>query len=405
MAKKNGGKTTAAGEAAYLRLRDIIMMPKNKVALDILKLWYTEEDAQILAAGPFKTVQMDQHTIEEYASQTGISEATIKETFERLSHRGLLFWFVDKRNGDKKKYMIPPLFPGLVEYYLISPHNSIDERREFIKKFHNLQELGFTIGADSAFSVFRVVPALKPGLDKRLIPVGKALEKEKSQILAYQDVKQIIHAAGKKENNIAILPCTCRTMAMMQKKSPDCEASVENCMTFGAPAHYSVAEGIGRYVTEEECLKILERAEKEGLIHCTQNTTDKHGFICNCCTCCCGIFSTAIENNLMGLFQKSDYVPVIDPDACTKCKKCLKYCNFNALMYHMGEKEDKSEDRVVVREDQCIGCGVCASNCPSEAIYLKKIRDQQPASSFVEAVMRMMSEQKRHNLEDPVINL
>ena len=190
----------------------------------------------------------------------------------------------------------------------------------------------------------------------------------------------------------------------MQKTAPDCKASVENCMTFGAPAKFSVEEGIGRYVTEEECLEILERCEKEGLIHCTQNTAEKHGFICNCCTCCCGIFSTAIQHNLMGLFQKSDYVPVVDHETCSKCKKCIKYCSFNAVMYHMGEKEDKSEDRILIREDVCIGCGVCASNCPSEAIYLKKVHDQQPAGSFVEAVMRMMNEQKRYNLETPVIN-
>lgn len=391
-------------EDAYLKLRDIIMMPKNKVSMEILKIWYTDEDVKILTAGPFRAVQIDRYTIDEYSEHTGIPHETVKETFERLSHRGLLFWFDDYKDDHKRKYMIPPLFPGLVEYYLISPNNSIDERREFLRKFHNLQEMGFTIGADSGFSVFRVVPAANPGLDKRLIPVGKALEKEKSQILAYQDVRQIIKAAGKYENNIAILPCTCRTMAMMQKTAPDCKASVENCMTFGAPARFSVEEGIGKFVSEEECLEILERCEKEGLIHCTQNTTDKHGFICNCCTCCCGIFNTAIEQNLMGLFQKSDYVPVVDHDACSKCKKCIKYCKFNAVMYHMGEKEDKSQDRVLIREDVCIGCGVCASNCPTEAIYLKKVHDQQPAGSFVEAVMKMMNEQKQYNLASPVIN-
>ncbi len=391
-------------DEAFLKLRDIIMMPKNKVSLEILKIWYTDEDAKVLTAGPFRAVQIDQFTIEEYSKLTDIPEETVKETFERLCHRGVLFWFIDYKDEKKKKYMIPPLFPGLVEYYLISPNNSIDERRRFLKKFHNLQEMGFTLGADSDFSVFRVVPALKPGLDKRLIPVGEALETEKSQILAYQDVEQIIKAAGKYENNIAILPCTCRTMAMMQKTAPDCDASVENCMTFGAPARFSVEEGIGRYVTEEECMEILKRAEKEGLIHCTQNTTDKHGFICKCCTCCCGIFKTAIEDNLMGLFQKSDYVPVVEHDTCNKCKKCIKVCSFNALMYHMGENEDKSDDRVIVREDICIGCGVCASNCPTEAIYLKKAHDQQPAGSFVEAILKMMNGQKKYDLETPVIN-
>jgi len=44
-----------------------------------------------------------------------------------------------------------------------------------------------------------------------------------------------------------------------------------------------------------------------------------------------------------------------------------------------------------VREDVCIGCGVCASNCPSESITLKKVRDMKPADSFIEAVTKMMT--------------
>jgi Na+-translocating ferredoxin:NAD+ oxidoreductase subunit B len=231
------------------------------------------------------------------------------------------------------------------------------------------------------------------------VQVDKTLEPEKSKILAYQDVESIIRAASKYENNIAILPCTCRTMAMMNKSHPECNASVENCMVFGAPARFSVEEGIGRYVGVEECMDILKRAEKEGLIHCTQNTADKHGFICNCCACCCGIFSTAIEHNLMGLFQESDFVPVIDHEKCNVCRKCIKACSFHALMYHMGEKEDKSQDRIIVREDVCIGCGVCASNCPTGAINLKKVRDNQPAGSFIEAVMRMMAGQKKYTFQ------
>lgn len=90
-------------------------------------------------------------------------------------------------------------------------------------------------------------------------------------------------------------------------------------------------------------------------------------------------------------FEKSYYVPVVDQDACAKCRKRGKICGFHALLYRTGEKEDRSEDRLIVREDACIGCGVCASNCPAVAIKLERVRNNEPAKSLQEGVLRMFS--------------
>ncbi|MFX0136336.1 MAG: hypothetical protein ACFFDN_22030, partial [Candidatus Hodarchaeota archaeon] len=110
---------TESAEQSYKKLRDIIMMPKNKISLDILKIWYNENDAKVLTAGPFKMVMADRYSIEDYARKSGLPEDKVRETFERLAHRGVLFYYVSKRDG-KKKFMIPPLFPGLVEYFIIN---------------------------------------------------------------------------------------------------------------------------------------------------------------------------------------------------------------------------------------------------------------------------------------------
>ncbi len=383
--------SNADAEKAYKKLRDIIMMQKNKISLDVLKIWYTEEDAKVLTAGPFKTIGMDRYTIEDYAKKSGIPVGKVKETFERLAKRGVLFYYVSKKDG-KKKFMIPPLFPGLVEYFIINKNVSIDERRKFVRKFHeNPQDALNLLGGISDFTVFRIVPGTKPAADSRLIEVNETLQVDQSQILTYQDVEKIIHETG--EGNIAVVPCTCRTMSMMLKTAPECERTVENCLVFGIPAKFVVDEGIGRYITVKETLDILKQAEKEGLVHLTQNTVDRQGFICNCCTCCCGILSTAVKYNYWDIFQKSDYIPVIDEEKCKKCKKCVNTCQFYALSYKSGE--EKSEDRIVVREEVCIGCGICASNCPQEAINLKKIRDEKPAQNFIEAVQKMMTGLKK----------
>ncbi|MFX0134380.1 MAG: ATP-binding protein, partial [Candidatus Hodarchaeota archaeon] len=298
----------------------------------------------------------------------------------------------------KKKFMIPPLFPGLVEYFIINKNLSIDERRKFVKLFHGKEQQSLGLGMISNisdFTVFRIVPGTKPAPKTRLIEVNGKLEVDKSQVLTYQDIEEIVRQAGKEENNIAVVPCTCRTMSMMLKTAPECERTVENCLIFGVPSKYVVEEGIGRYITVEETLAILKQAEKEGLIHLSQNTIDRQGFICNCCVCCCGVIGSAVKYNIMDIFQKTDYIPVIIEDKCKKCKKCVNICSFYALTYRMGEKEDKSDDKILVREDVCIGCGVCASNCPNEAIYLKKVRDNKPAKNFLEAIQKMMIGRKK----------
>ncbi len=378
-----------AAEQAYDKLRNIVMLPKNKNSIDILKIWYTDEDAKILTAGPFRTVTLDRYTIEKYAKRAKLPEEKVRETFERLAHRGVLFWYYSRKDG-KKNYYIPPLFPGLVEAFIINPNVSIDERRAFLKKFHSMEGEGFLMNFASDYSVFRIVPALKPEAEGRLIQVDEALEVDKSQVLTYQDVTKIIESTY----DIAVMPCTCRMMSMMLKTSPECERSVEVCMVFGSAAKYFVEENFGRHITKEEALDILKQSEKEGLIHCTQNTKFKHGFICNCCTCCCGVISTAIKMNYPELFQKSDYVPIIDNESCKLCKKCVNLCPFHALFYKIGPKEDKSEDKIVVREQSCVGCGLCASNCPQEAINLKKIRDNVPADTFMDAIQQMMQDRK-----------
>ncbi len=382
--------TVAENDQAYLKLRNILMMPKDKLSMELLKIWYSLDDAELLTAGPYQMIGKDRFTVEEYAEKADIPEDKVREAFERMGHRSVLNWYVSKTDG-KKRYFIPPLFPGLVEYFIINNRNSIDERRAFIKKFHSSEsEGGMLVNLESKFSVFRIVPGTKPDPAGRLVEVNKTLEVDKSQVLAYTDVEQIIKQAAKYEDSIAIMPCTCRIMSMFMKTSPECERTVGNCMAFGAIARYLVEEEIGRYATVDEAMDILKNAEKEGLVHLTRNTEDGHDFICNCCTCCCGILGSAVKMNNWNIFQKSDFVPVIDEEKCNKCKKCIKTCQFYALVYKGGEKEDKSEDKIQVREDICIGCGICASNCPTEAMNLKKIRDEKPAKTFIEALTKMM---------------
>lgn len=55
-------------------------------------------------------------------------------------------------------------------------------------------------------------------------------------------------------------------------------------------------------------------------------------------------------------------IPVIDDEKCIGCKKCVKFCKFNALAY---------TSKVLVFEDICHSCGGCMEVCPEGAISEK----------------------------------
>ncbi len=57
-------------------------------------------------------------------------------------------------------------------------------------------------------------------------------------------------------------------------------------------------------------------------------------------------------------------VCVVDQDRCIQCSACVKNIACPALV--------KREDRIEVDETQCIGCRMCASVCPREAIEVRR---------------------------------
>lgn len=56
-------------------------------------------------------------------------------------------------------------------------------------------------------------------------------------------------------------------------------------------------------------------------------------------------------------------IPKVDSAKCTGCRKCVDFCQFNALA-HTGEK-------LLIFEDVCHSCGGCMLVCPEEALTEK----------------------------------
>ncbi len=56
-------------------------------------------------------------------------------------------------------------------------------------------------------------------------------------------------------------------------------------------------------------------------------------------------------------------IPVVDDELCNGCRKCVDFCEFNALSY--------IKDKLIIFEDICHSCGGCALLCPEKALTEK----------------------------------
>ena len=191
----------------------------------------------------------------------------------------------------------------------------------------------------------------------RVIPVREAIPFD-LEILPYEGASEMVERA----KSWGVRDCICRIQQRLIGKG--CERPVENCLIF-APVEDAFAHSkVDRPITKEEALSILREAEEAGLVHSTSNTREGHGYICNCCTCCCGILRGVAEFGIPTAIARSDFEAVVDAESCVGCGDCIERCLFGALSV--------PEDICVVEAARCVGCGLCSLVCPTEALRLTR---------------------------------
>jgi len=141
-----------------------------------------------------------------------------------------------------------------------------------------------------------------------------------------------------------------------------CTQPIEVCLLLGFYADYYIDLGMGRRVSQEEALDILELAEEAGLVHQVPDSLDP-GAICNCCPDCCGdlrmlkMIPNAVE------FAISNHFAQVDLDLCNGCETCVDRCPMDAIS--LGADQCAN-----INLERCIGCGLCVKTCPTEALIL-----------------------------------
>ena len=301
------------------------------VEIKILKKIFTSEEADL-----FCDLRLTYETAQQIAERTGRPIEGLEEMLIQMGEKGELMTI--NLGGVHLFKMVPWAF-GIYEFQL----NRLD--REFVE----LNE-EFMMAYGQQF--FSNTPQMM-----QTLPIETEIASIQ-QALPYERVSTLLEES----QAFMVMDCICKKeQGIMNNR---CDKPLEICMAFAPIPGVFDDSKTGRVISKDEAKALLKKAEDAGLVHMTNNFRSGRFFICNCCGCCCGVLKGI---NQLGIpastVVNSHYYAVIDPDKCSACGTCKDdRCQVNAIK----EKEDVYE----VIPENCIGCGLCITECPEQAIAL-----------------------------------
>ncbi|TXT67400.1 MAG: 4Fe-4S ferredoxin iron-sulfur binding domain-containing protein [Promethearchaeota archaeon] len=377
-----GRKLISEKGEIYTKLRELVSpkisleLPEHEVTNKLLINMFPQDEAFLVINGFKKTIRPT--SARKIRKRTQLSKTLVKSLLNKMVYAGKLIKY-------GPFYIMLPYIPGGFEFYFTTGRDDPERMKKVAEAHDELFNLGYPLGLSKMKPpIYRVISTIQPTNDT--IEINKSVDVE-HQVLPYEVLKEYL--AEKKD--FAVVACSCRTAAEMA--GHPCERTAENfCITAGILARYSIKTGVGREVTLEELMDVMQRAEKEGLVHQTINIKKNSGFICNCCPCCCGFLKSVKKLDNYGAIIKSNFDPSIDQQKCVSCSICQEICPMDAILKTNGAQQDSKEQKIKINKDLCIGCGLCASHCPHGAISLDKVRGYEPIKGLLKYLRKVEKE-------------
>jgi NAD-dependent dihydropyrimidine dehydrogenase PreA subunit len=314
---------------------------EDGLEIRLLKRIFDPDQAEL-----FCDLRLVFESAEQIAERTGRPLEGLEEKLIAMTERGQL-WGI--QFGDAWVFKMVPWAFGIYEFQL--PH--LDrELAEMTEEYHK------SFGSQ----FFSQTPQMMQSL-----PIEEEISSVQ-QALPYEKVSSLIESG----QSFLVNDCVCKKEHEFLDKQ--CDRPLEVCLAIAPVEGVFDNSDRGKVITREEAYKLLAECEENGLVHMTGNTQSDRFYICNCCKCCCGVLRGINELGIPATsVVNSHYYAEIEADECNSCGVCAEErCQVGAI--------DETDEAFEVVRDKCIGCGLCVTTCPTEAIQMKR----RPASEIVD---------------------
>ena len=293
----------------------------------LAKLFSPEEAALTAQLGPAL------ETVDQIAARTGGDRRALRVQLKGLARRGLI---ASGRAERGLGYKLLPFVVGIYEMQFAT----IDA--ELARLFEDYYRQAFG-------EMFAVQP-----LVHRVVPVGKSVQADIA-VHPFESVAEIVAEA----QSWGVVDCICRKQKALI--GDPCDHPLDVCLVLRqSPGAFDGASSV-RALTREEAMSTLQRAADAGLVHSVSNNQRGLWYICNCCTCSCGVLRGMADLGIANVVARSAFVSQVDGSLCIGCGICVEQCPFGALSL---------QDTAAVDRVRCVGCGICTLHCPSDALIL-----------------------------------
>ena len=221
-------------------------------------------------------------------------------------------------------YWVPLFVPGSAEYTNMNT-DLMDRHPELAMFFERMTFLPLE-------KITPMVPMGGAGIGMHVIPVEKAISMENESV----DIEHLSYWLKRYEGHIGVGICSCRYGR--KKMDEGCADDYRDwCIGIGDMADYCAETGRGHYITYDEAMAILKKAEDHGFVHQVTNIDGEGKIfaICNCNVKICNALRTSQLFNTPNL-SRSAYVAKVDPKNCVACGRCVEYCPAGAVK--LGQK-------------------------------------------------------------------